>query len=320
MPATHVPCGDPSLGFDSQGRLFWSYLGCIGNGIDIFIAGVNPSSGAILAGYPINVTASAGVNLPGSAGNSHDKQWIAIDQDPGSTFANRMYMVWTDFTGGTSLRTTFSTDQGLTWAPSTVRSLPAEGFPWPSHNAVASNGDVYVAYHAQPGFAGGAPDGGSGMIVVLRSTDGGVSYPQRSLAFGAGNADITFNVQTASRKLGGSVSWTQGSGQPWILPDPSNPSRVYVVANDDPTNGAQGGGGDDMDVFIARSTNFGVSWGAPTRVNSDGGSAIQFFPTAAIDAGSGCVAVQWWIRALARPTATATSCSTPTSPSARTAG
>src|SRR5262245_27032534 len=28
FPATHVRCGDPSLAFDSQGRLFWIYLGC----------------------------------------------------------------------------------------------------------------------------------------------------------------------------------------------------------------------------------------------------------------------------------------------------
>src|SRR5207249_4273755 len=154
--------------------------------------------------------------------------------------------------------TTSSNNQGLTWSAPLTLSGAGEGFVWPAHNAVAANSDVYVAYHSQPRFAGGAPNGTSGQVFVLRSTDGGLTYPQKNTAYAAANADITFNVQTAARRLNGSRSWTQGSAQPWVLPDPSNPNNVSVVANDDPTNTVHGGANDDMNVYLVRSTNQGI--------------------------------------------------------------
>ena len=44
VPATHSQAGDPSLAFDNQGRLFWTYLGQrFDNGnLDVFIAQVIP--------------------------------------------------------------------------------------------------------------------------------------------------------------------------------------------------------------------------------------------------------------------------------------
>jgi Integrin beta chain VWA domain len=314
VPATHGLCGDPSLAFDSQGRLFWTYLGCIAGSCpncraDVFIAQVNPATGAILAGYPINVTASAGVNLPAASGFSHDKEWLAADHNAGSAspFQDRLYIVWTQFgvgASGTAILTTFSTNQGQTWSAPLTLSVGAEGFVWPSHNAVAANGDVYVTYHSQPGFRPDPnpadndpsnPNGTSGQVFVLRSTDGGVSYPQKSTPYTAGNADITSNVQSdAGRALNGSASWTQGSAQPWVLPDPINPNNVYVVAADDPTNANHGAGFDDMDIFIARSTNQGGNWNAPARVDAGPVGTTQFFPTASIDSRSQCLAVAWY--------------------------
>jgi hypothetical protein len=92
VPSSHVPNGDPSLAFDSQGRLYWTYLGMVlGSylnflGGDVFIAQCDPTTGEVLPGYPINVT--AGIGLPGSAGNGHDKQWVAADFNAASPFAD----------------------------------------------------------------------------------------------------------------------------------------------------------------------------------------------------------------------------------------
>jgi hypothetical protein len=296
VPAGYNRAGDPSLAFDSQARLFWTYLGArTDNGnFDVFISQVNPSTGAILAGYPVNVTAGAG--FPASvAANNNDKEWLAADRFSGSLFQDQLYVVWTRFApSGTSVHTTFSADQGSNWSAASTVSGGGEGFVWPSHNAVARNGDVYVAYHSQPTFVGGAPNGTSGQVFVLRSTNGGVSYPQKTLAYTPGNADITFNVQNLIRTLNGSVSWTQGSAQPWVLPDPINLDNVYVVAADDPTNLSHGDGFDDMDVFIARSTNQGLNWDAPVRVDAGPVGTTQFFPTATIDDESGCFGVTWY--------------------------
>lgn len=291
VPVTHVQAGDPSLAFDSQGRLFWTYLGrrTDNNLWDVFMSQLNPATGAIVSG-PINVSAGAG--LPASAGNSNDKEWLTADRTPGSPFQDRLYVVWSQLL---TIHATFSSDQGLTWSPALTLSAGTEGFVWPVHNAVAANGDVYIAYHSQTGFVGGAPDGTSGQVFVLRSTDGGVTFPQKTVAYAAGEADITFNVQDVpARQLNQSASWTQGSAQPWILPDPTDSTSVYVVAADDPTNAAHGGANDDMAVYIARSADSGATWGAPVQVDDGPGNSHQFFPTAAIDESSRCLSVTWY--------------------------
>jgi hypothetical protein len=299
VPAGYTPAGDPSLAFDSVGRLFWTYLGSrIDNRLlDVFILQLDPMTGVIVSG-PVNVSAEAG--FPASPGlNNNDKPWLAVDRFGGSGFRDRIYVVWTNFTPtGTRVHATFSLDRGQSWSsPALTLSGAGEGFVWPSHTAVAPDGDVYVAYHSQPGFSlDGAPDGTSGQVFVLRSSDGGVSYPQKTVAYGPGEADLTFNAQTTGtgRRLFRSISWTQGSVQAWVLPDPIDPNGVYVVAADDPTNTTQGGGGDDADIFIVRSLDQGVTWSPPSRIDTSPVGTIQFFPTAAIDDETGCLAVTWY--------------------------
>jgi hypothetical protein len=297
VPGTHILCGDPSLAYDSQGRLFWTYLGCRGNGIDIFVAQVNPATGAILAGYPVNITAQIGLPAPNFA---HDKEWLAADYTPASPFADNLYVVWSEFTGpqptSTRILTTSSADQGVTWSAAVQLSGVGEGFVWPCHNTVAPNGDVYVAYHSQPTFTTPfpnlEPDGISGQVFVLRSTDGGVSYPQKTLAFSPGAADITFNYQTAAGAIPGTQFWLQGSAQPWIMADPITPGRIYVVANDDPDNNHTTG--DPANVYIAISADNGLNWLNPSRIDSGPDTTFQVMPTAAIDKESGCIVAHYY--------------------------
>src|SRR5438445_3196740 len=135
VPATHNRCGDASLAFDSQGRLFCASRGCVPSTpprADEFIAQANPTTGAVLAGYPVNVTASPMINLPAASGFSHDKEWLAADHVPGSAspFPDRLHIVWTQFLSGgaTAVLTTFSTDQGQTWSAPVTLSAAGEGF------------------------------------------------------------------------------------------------------------------------------------------------------------------------------------------------
>jgi hypothetical protein len=300
VPGTHGLCGDPSVGYDSQGRLFWTYLGCTsdaqGNltGIDIFLARCNPATGAILPGYPVNVTASAGVNLP-APGNFHDKEWLAVDWHTASPYADNLYITWSDLTANSVIRTTVSTDQGMTWAPSIGLSGAGEGFVWPCHNMVAPNGDVYVAYHDQTTFAGGppaAPDGLSGRVFVCRSTNGGGSFPQKTPAFDPGEADMTFNRQAAPGTIPGTQFWLQGSVQPYIMADPNTPGRIYVVACDDPDNSH--GSGDEANIYLVTSTDSGVNWNGPVRIDDGPGTSFQVMPAAAIDPVTGCMVVHYY--------------------------
>jgi hypothetical protein len=289
VPAGYGQDGDPSMAFDHQGRLFYSYQGfhTASGGADEFVCELNPATGVRISG-PVMVTTS------GAGGNYNDKDWLAVDRFAASPFAGRLYLVWSEFpiSGSVRVLTSFSVDHGLTWSAPLLLSVASEGFPWPAHVAVAPNGDVYVSYHAQPGFIGSNPDGVSGRVYVLRSTNGGVSFPQKTLAYAAGQADVTYNVQTSPGTIPGTNFWLQGSGQAWVLPDPHVPGSVYVVANDDPDNAH--GSGDDANVYIARSTNHGASWSAPLRVDHGPGTSFQVMPTAWMDDVTGCIAVLWY--------------------------
>jgi hypothetical protein len=291
--------GDSSLGYDSQGRLFWTFLllNTSVGGFDVFVAQCNPTTGAVLAGYPVNVTSAAGVINDNGVTHSHDKDWLAVDSFAASPFRDRLYVVWTDFQpGGSTILTSFSTDQGATWSAATTLSVSAEGFVWPSQNTVAPNGDVYAAYHSQTGYTGTCgsggtgcnPDGTSGRIYVLRSTNGGTSYPQKKTAFAAGAADITFNVQSGPRTIPNAIFWLQGSVQPRILADPLTAGRIYVIANDQPNST------DFADVDIVISTDNGNNWSAPAHVDSGAAGTFQVMPSAAIDPITGCIVVTYY--------------------------
>jgi hypothetical protein len=290
VPAGYGQDGDPTLAFDSQGQWFYGYQGYHSSGgADEFVSRMDPVTGGRLSG-PFKVSVS------GTTGAYNDKPSLAVDRFPGSPFVDRLYMVWTEFpaSGITRVLESYSTNQGVTWSPPLTLSnvLGAEGFVWPAHVAVAPNGDVYVSYHSQVSFFCN-PDGMSGRVYVVRSTDGGMSFPQKTLAFTAGNADITYNVQNcADGVVSGARFWTQGSNQAFVLPDPQIPGSVYVVAADDTDNDHSSG--DDSDVYIARSADNGQTWSAPIRVDHGPLGAFQFFPTAAIDDLTGCIAVIWY--------------------------
>lgn len=270
--------GDTTTAYDSTGRLFWSNLAGPGT-LGIAVDQINPTTGANIT------TASAGAN-------NDDKQDLFVDTNPSSPFFNNLYVVWTRF--GVSPAQIFisrSSNLGVTWSAPLQLSTSAESFTWPVTGTVAPNGDVYVAYHSQTGFGTQNPNGTTGKIVVVRSTNGGVSFPQKTFAFTAGNADITFNVQTsgANRTIPQTQFWTQGSGQPYIMADPNVAGKIYVIANDDPNNG---GAGDPANVVLATSTDNGNTWSTSTVVSGPSNS-FQFFPTAAIDK-SGVIVVAWY--------------------------
>ena len=106
-------CGDPSLTFDSQGRLFWSYLTCSFSAPGVFldlsvvVLQVNPTTGATI-GNAVDVT-------PGNF--IDDKNWIAADANPLSANADNLYIVWVRFDDNLRVRYSMSVDQGVNWTP-----------------------------------------------------------------------------------------------------------------------------------------------------------------------------------------------------------
>jgi hypothetical protein len=286
--------GDPSIGYDSQGRLFMSHLSRAFPGNEL----------TVVAAQIANITTTGNQNynpvqVSQTDGLGDDKQWLAVDANPHSPFRDNLYLVWTrnptipcNFPN-CSVMFSRSTNQGATWSAPQVISANGEGFVWPANAAVGPNGDLYVAYHTST--CGGA---GTGNIPLLRDGAGGANFaagtvPQKNNAFAAGQATITCNVQNnplSGTEIPNADFWLQGSVQPWILPDPVRAGSIYVVANDDPNNNF--GNGDDADVVIARSNDHGVTF-SRNRADHGPGQSFAVMPTAHIDQ-DGNIAISWY--------------------------
>jgi hypothetical protein len=184
-----------------------------------------------------------------------DKQWQVIDTT-GGVGDGHIYASWNEFYSICNGHFTRSTDGGYTFEACTS----APGSPYWGTLAVGPDGELFLC--------------GAGFTVV-RSTNAKFA-----------GTPISWDVQ-ASPSLGGSMEASAGPnpggllGQCWIDVDRSTgPTRgnVYLLCSVDPP------GSDPLDVMFARSTNGGVSWSAPIRVNDDalGTNAWQWFGTMSV--------------------------------------
>jgi hypothetical protein len=283
--ATWNFCGDPSVAFDSQGQLFMTYLLCGNNAggtrVDIssFVQQVNPATGALI-GNPVEMTGAGQLN-------NDDKEWIAADANPDSPFRDNLYVVWTRLGSPSLVMFSRSTDGGLNWSAPTQISAAGEGFVWPSHIAVAQNGDVYVTYHGDTCGAATA------QMFVLRDSSGGAQL-QAGTGFQKSSfaAAVSCNQRDISAAIPQAQFWMQGANQGFVIPDPIRPGNVYVVVNDDPQDNFGATTGDHADVRLARSTDYGQTWTLATVSHAPAGT-LQVYPTGASDQGGNLV-IAWW--------------------------
>jgi hypothetical protein len=214
-------------------------------------------------------------------GSFDDLESMWVDGNLASPFYGRVYVTWNDFTvGGGALRSTFSTDGGVTWsAPSTVfgsfrRNVGVTTSAGPS-------GTVFVA---------SMDEGGGGFAMhqnyVHRSTDGGTTWagftvgspflgPGRALCNSYFPGMYTTPVSGYWRTMGwGDIAGGSGS----VV------HRVYA---------SRPGTGDPGDIDYVRSTDNGVTWSAPLKVNTDAGTRGQWQPSLAVTL-AGQVFVSWY--------------------------
>ena|GEM_PF-1055602 len=193
-----------------------------------------------------------------------DKQWQVIDTT-GGVGDGHIYASWNLSFSTCSGHFTRSVNDGQSFEPCTY----APGNPYWGTLAVGPDGELYLS--------------GQGFLFD-RSVN--AKYSGQAI-----NWDLSTTVN-----LGGSIVMSAGPnpagllGQCWVDVDRSdgpNSGNVYMLCSVDPP------GSDPLDVMFSRSTNGGVNWSTPQRINTDVGSnAWQWFGTMSV-APNGRIDVVW---------------------------
>jgi uncharacterized repeat protein (TIGR01451 family) len=210
-----------------------------------------------------------------------DKQWIMGDQDPQSIspYAGYLYMSWTDV-GASRIVFSRSTDGNQSWSsPLQLASSGVQG----SIPGTAPDGTVYVVF-GRDIFYGPSP----GTMEFVKSTDGGASFTSAAVA-----ANITAIPWYLPDPFGNPTNFRSPASLPAFAVSPAN-GNLYI-AWADYRNG-------DADIYFTRSTDEGVTWSDPVRLNDDpvSNGIDQFQPQVSV-APNGRVAVMWFDRRLPCP-------------------
>ena|GEM_PF-4215938 len=171
-----------------------------------------------------------------------------------------IYAVWNDAREDTARRVYFakSTDGGSSFGQSVrVDDSPAESTQLNPRIAVDTSGDVYVVWQDSRS--------GNWDIYFSKSTDGGVSFS-------------TPNVKVSDEGLFAKF---------WPMVAVDSEGNVYIVWQD------ARNGYDNYDIYFARSTDGGQTFGGNVRVDdSDPNRSAQSYPSIALDSG-GNIYIVW---------------------------
>jgi hypothetical protein len=211
-----------------------------------------------------------------------DRQSGWVDNNPSSPFYGRMYVSWNDFNvGGGALFVTMSTDDGNTWNPHQVTN----GSPFIRDVQITGDlitGDVYIAGMDEGG--GGFPHNDTNYF--FRSTDGGNTWTNTYVGTpfpGPGVTHCPTNSYFACMFSDNGGYWQhEGWGEPAAL----NGVVHYVYDQ-------HGTGSDPADVYYIRSTDRGVTFSVPMKLNTDTSSRPNWEPNLSVSL-SGTLFAVWY--------------------------
>lgn len=211
-----------------------------------------------------------------------DKQWMVTDHSVSSSYTGNIYLTYVDIdlsTGQYRMKvkrrlagnTAFENDAVIintgTYVISQYASID-----------VSSDGTVYATFFGDSG-------GNDYALYVAKSTDGGATFDSEIKV-----AEMNLEELFSGTPSVVGIDESRLYPCPHIAVDKSNPDVIYMAwtdVDDDPMNTG-------LDIFIAKSTDAGVSWSTPTKVNNDtDGSIHQFYSSIAVN-DNGIVFVSWY--------------------------
>ena len=180
---------------------------------------------------------------PDEAGHGGDKQWFTIDTNVAGMGHGFVYQFWTGFFACDFGEFNRSTDSGATWmSPINIPNSPDTGAM-----DVDTNGNLFLA-------GGGSP------FWCVRSSN--AQNGGQTPVF-----DRVTQVNMGGDLIQGGVNGIGLCGQTFIAVDRSGGStnnNIYMVASVLPT-----GAGNGTDVMFTRSTDGGLTFSVPHRINDD---------------------------------------------------
>ena len=270
--------GDPCIVADNEGSFYYFHLSDP--------EGTQWQSNRILdrivvqrsddGGKTWNDGSSIGLNSP----KQQDKEWAAVHPKTGE-----LVVTWTEFDKYDSKnpddksRILFSksSDKGTTWSqPKAINQfegnsldndLTVEG----AVPAIANNGTIYVAWAY------------NSKIYFDRSNDGGETWLDKDIVVARQPGGWTQNIPGLGRTNGMPVTGVDNSNSKFA-------GTVYVNWTD------QRNGSDNTDVFITSSTDGGLTWSAPLKVNNDTTRTHQFLTWMSIDPATGFIYIIYYDR------------------------
>jgi len=200
---------------------------------------------------------------------SDDRQSGWADNNPSSAFFGRMYVSWNDFDQpNANIFVTFSSDGGTTWHSPVMVSTQSIFIRNVQITGDLATGDVYIAGMDEGG--GGFPHNNTNYI--FKSTDGGNTWTDTYTGPQFPGPGVTAVGYFACMFLDGGGFWRyEGWGEPAAFN-----SVVHLVY------AQRGTGSDPADVYYIRSTDGGVTFSSPFKLNTDTTTRPQWQPNLSV--------------------------------------
>ncbi len=281
--------GDPVLAFDADGRAYFSWLNAFVdqsfNHLYSELCWVYSDDGGWTWTQPAStVFAEASMLLGHPDARLVDKQWMAVDRSS-SPHRGTLYAAFVRFASRGMIICVTRKEAGKDAFENEVWVSPDSlGTVQYASIDVDEQGGVHVTYF-------GTTDGSRSALWHVRSTDGGKTFGTPSMV-----SNLIFPGLSDDDKSGGIRGITERRLYPCpqMCVDRSRPGSVYMAWT---ASGVTEGKEDGMDIYFARSTDYGATWSRPMLVNDDPRGVLvdQFYPSIAVN-DDGVIAVTWYDR------------------------
>jgi hypothetical protein len=277
---------DPTATADANGNIIVGHISTDYDWVNGPASGlyveISSDGGATWSGPIAVCTDGPPVGNPDPNYRFNDRCQITSDINPSSLFYNNLYIVeikdrgWNNPLLQSDIYFSASTDGGLTWSPQVILNGAQSSLANMPVPAVAPDGTIYVCwmdYNVQTG--------GIGNIYMDISTDGGLSWLANDIFVRAVNLPPI-------RLNGGTDNLTKGAAVLGV--SPFNSQEIYLTYAEQNMIVM-----DEADIYFIKSTDGGLTWTVPLRVNDDFTVTDQVLPWMDVKS-NGIIDIAWYDR------------------------